>query len=66
MRPITRSPRVLVVQPGTTILPAAPAAELILDAGATTNIAPGIYVLRLSAFGIEATPVLMSIVDAAS
>jgi hypothetical protein len=58
--------RVTVVQPGTTILPAAPAADLILDAGVGTNIAPGIYVLRVSAFGIEATPVLLSIVDAAS
>jgi hypothetical protein len=62
--PDAGSARVVVLQPGTTILPAAQAAELILDAGTATKIASGIYVLRVSAFGIEATPVLLSIVDA--
>ena len=54
--------RVVVLQPGTTLLPAA-AAELILDAS-RSDIPAGIYAVRVSAFGLDTAPALVSIVDA--
>jgi hypothetical protein len=57
--------RVVVVQPGTTMLPSA-AAEMVLDASTAATIPAGIYSLQVSAFGVNATPALLSIVDGAS
>ncbi|HEY8437087.1 MAG TPA: hypothetical protein VIK65_00615 [Candidatus Limnocylindrales bacterium] len=57
--------RVVVVQPGTTTLPSA-AAGMILDASSAAAIPAGIYALRVSAFGVDASPALLSIVDGAS
>ncbi len=51
--------RVILLAPGTTPLPVADPG-LTLDLGATT-IDPGIYSLRVSAYGIDASPQLLSI-----
>jgi hypothetical protein len=56
----TGSPRVIRLAPGTTIVSAA---ELTLDLAATPAVAPGIYALQISAYGIAGTPQLLSIVD---
>ena len=62
--PDAGSARVVVVQPGTTTLPSSEA-EITLDAG-STDIAAGIYALHVSAFGLDASPALISIVDGGS
>ena len=61
------SARVVVIQPGTTTLPTSEA-EIALDAsaGARGPIPAGIYALEVSAFGLQAAPALISIVDAAT
>lgn len=59
------SSRVVVVQPGTTTFPSA-AAEMILDATSAATIPAGIYALHVSAFGVDASPALLSIVDGAA
>ena len=56
--------RVVVLQPGTTLLPS-PVANLILDAS-SSEIPAGIYAVRVSAFGLDAAPALVSVVDAGS
>jgi hypothetical protein len=53
--------RVVVLQPGTTLIPSA-AAELILDAS-SSEIPAGIYSVRVSAFGLDAAPALVSVID---
>jgi hypothetical protein len=62
--PDTSSARVVVVQPGTTTLPSS-AAPITFDA-ASTDIAAGIYALHVSAFGLDAAPALISIIDGGS
>ena len=54
--------RVVVIQPGTTILPSDPGA-LVVERPAIDALEPGIYTLRVSAFGIAAGPTLISVID---
>jgi hypothetical protein len=56
-------PRVIRLAPGTTVLTAD---GLALDLAATSEVGPGIYSLRISAYGIAGSPQLLSIVDRAA
>jgi hypothetical protein len=55
--------RVVVLQPGTTMFPATPDNVLAIDAAIVGELEPGIYGLRLSAYGISAGVALISVIE---
>lgn len=55
--------RVVVIQPGTTLFPATPEAALVVDAAKVAELEPGIYGLRVSAYGVSASPALISVIE---
>lgn len=59
------SPRVTLVAPGTTLLPISDPG-MTVDVAAGTVFEPGIYSLQVSAYGIAASPQLLSIVATAA
>jgi len=55
--------RVVMLQPGTTIFPATPDNILAVDAGTVSELEPGIYGLRVSAYGVSAGVALISVIE---
>jgi hypothetical protein len=55
--------RVVVLQPGTTLFPATADNALVVDGGVVAELEPGIYGLRVSAYGVSAPVALISVIE---
>jgi hypothetical protein len=55
--------RVVVLQPGTTLFPTTPDVSVAVDAGTVAELEPGIYGLRVSAYGVQAGTALISVIE---
>ncbi len=54
---------VVVLQPGTTLFPVGPQVSLVVPVGTVAELEPGIYGLRVSAYGVSAGSAPISVIE---